>query len=316
MVIEKGLDSHSEGGIAQQDIEKYYDSIRLLLVARWLVSNGAPYPLVATALRLQMLPLVFLHIGDQCIPIAGRAVGSLTGSRTAGAFGRVPVESTIKENHPERKKWGFDAGSRILTVATYVDNIYSAGSSMRNAINILEDFATHLKNVWRLEIKPNSRLCCAPCGSTETPDDPGRWVQRAQFPVLVHVLSDNGATHACWTATRRAMLRAFFGNCASKSCRPLDTSTRFSLLNRAVLPILQHRDTRWPPSAQRQQDVDRLQRQMVGSILRVKPVSGEQAADYVRRRNMITSRQMNKLGKWSAKHFERVLAWESHLRRP
>ena len=53
LLVEKALDDHSNGAIAQQDIEKYYDSIRLLKAARWLLSKGAPVALVACALRHQ-----------------------------------------------------------------------------------------------------------------------------------------------------------------------------------------------------------------------------------------------------------------------
>ena len=112
------------------------------------------------------------------------------------------------------------------------------------------------------------------------------------------------------------MRRAFFANCASKTGRPLSVATRFALLNRSVVPILQHRDTRWPPCAQRQQDIDTLQRRMISSIVRAKPTAGEPAADFVRRRNRETTRHMNRIGKWSTKHLDRVLAWDSHLRRP
>jgi hypothetical protein len=81
------------------------------------------YVFVTCALRLQMMPLVVLSAGDLRIPIPGRAVGSLTGSHVAGACGRVPVESTIRDRHVHWQEWGFQADSRVLTTACYVDNI-------------------------------------------------------------------------------------------------------------------------------------------------------------------------------------------------
>ena len=90
-VIEKELDDHGRAAIAQEDIEKYYDSLRLLRVARWLQRNGATSATCAAMLRHQMLPQVTLAIGGIEVSFSNRSVGSLTGSRVAGALGRVPV---------------------------------------------------------------------------------------------------------------------------------------------------------------------------------------------------------------------------------
>eukprot|EP00959_Pyramimonas_sp_CCMP1952_P334685 7008680-Pyramimonas_sp.AAC.1 len=102
-----------------------------------------------------MLPVVQLGLGSLSIPIPQRSRGSLTGSRVAGAMGRVPVESTIRERHQVWPRHGFQAAGCRLTVATYVDNIFSAGASLNVAINILEDFEAQLESVWDLKIKPS-----------------------------------------------------------------------------------------------------------------------------------------------------------------
>ena len=41
-VIEKGLDNFGGAAVAQADIEKYYDSLPVLRIARWLIAHGTP----------------------------------------------------------------------------------------------------------------------------------------------------------------------------------------------------------------------------------------------------------------------------------
>ena len=316
LVIEKALDGHSRGAIAQEDIEKFYDSISLLRVARWLVNNGAPHALAACVLRQQLLPQVVLNAGGVAVPIRNRSTGSLTGSRVAGAMGRVPVESTIRDRHFAWKRHGFKAGTHTLTVATYVDNIYSAGASLHDAIAILEDFEAHLQTHWGLRIKPSSRMCLVPRGNHELPRNDGKWPLHAEFTALGHTLQDNGSTQMCWQNTAKAMWRAFFGNCNCENARLLPTALKQSLMDRAVLPVMQHRDTRWPPTTLRQMQIDTVQRKMVCSIMRLQPYPHENPVEYLRRRNRQATETMNLQGKWTTKHCKRVVAWNDHLRRP
>ena len=232
------FEGHSKGGVAQQDIEKFYDSISLLRVARWLCRNGASHSLAASALRQQMLPSVVLNLNGLTVPIVNRCKGSITGSRVAGALGRVPVESIIRDRHGLWRRHGFRTDVDRLTVATYVDNIYSAGSSLAGAITILEDFEAQLNKEWGLQIKPASRSCIVPRGSTEFSYDSGKWPLCSEFNTLGHILQDNGSTRSCWINTSRSMWKAYFGNCCSKTARQLSAKLRYSLMDRAVLPVM------------------------------------------------------------------------------
>ena len=94
-VIEKGLDSHGSAAIAQMDIKRYYDSIPVLRIYRYLVNRGCDQSAAVCLLRLHTCPEVFLSFGGACTSIQGRTVGALTGTRTAGLLGRVPVEDVI-----------------------------------------------------------------------------------------------------------------------------------------------------------------------------------------------------------------------------
>ena len=112
------------------------------------------------------------------------------------------------------------------------------------------------------------------------------------------------------------MWKAFGGNCTGAVDQSLAVGTRLTLLSRAVLPVLHHRDTRWPASTERSSDLDTLQRKMVASIQRVQKVRGELPADFVKRRNRAATLQIRESGAWSKKHCQRVLDWDAHCRRP
>ena len=116
--------------------------------------------------------------------------------------------------------------------------------------------------------------------------------------------------------TTKSMWKAYFANCQCSTARRLPPHVRLALLDRAVAPVLHHRDTRWPPCRKRANELDRLQRKMVAAILRTQVLPGESTSEYARRRNRQASAQIGANGKWSYKHCQRVLAWEAHLRRP
>ena len=73
--MEKALDDHSRAGLAQQDIEKFHDSLQVMLVVKWLQKQGAPIAAPSCALRHQMLPLVVLDVGDVDVSVRSRTCG-------------------------------------------------------------------------------------------------------------------------------------------------------------------------------------------------------------------------------------------------
>ena len=237
---------------------------------------------------------------------------SLTGSRVAGALGRIPVEATISDRALHWRQHGFQAETTVLTVCAYIDNVFSVGRTLHGAISILEDFEFQLQQNWHLRIKPSSRACLVPRGSLESPMDQSKWPVHSSFRVLGHILEDNGSTTICWHNTRCSMWRAFFANCR-KYLRP---KLALMLLQRAVLPCLDFRNTRWPAHADLGMKMDKLQRQMVASILRPKMIAGDTPEAFVRRRNRLSSAAARDMGSWSLRHCKRVVSWRNHLLRP
>ena len=220
----------------------------------------------------------------------------------AGALGRIPVESTIAERSRHWHAHGFSTPSQSLTVCTWVDNIFSASSTLDGAIFILEDFEMHLNKNWNLKMKPTSRACMTPRGSSLVPDDSGKWPLCSEFSVLGHVLQDNGDS-------------TFFGNCAAKSAKLCNVESRFRLLQRCVVPCLDFRNTRWPAHQKLSTEQDRLQRKMVACIMGMKMIPGDTPEMFIRKRNRTVTAVCEEQGLWSKRHCKRLIQWRDHISR-
>ena len=55
IAIERGLDSKSKMCVAQEDIEKYYDNLVVLRVARWLEQRSDSIDLITTLVSMRVL---------------------------------------------------------------------------------------------------------------------------------------------------------------------------------------------------------------------------------------------------------------------
>ena len=94
-VIEKCLDLHRLAAVAQMDIKRYSDSIPLVRVSRYLVCHGCSRAGAACLLRLHCCVPVALGFDAGEVKLQNCTIGVLTGTRTAGLRGRVPVEDVI-----------------------------------------------------------------------------------------------------------------------------------------------------------------------------------------------------------------------------
>jgi len=78
LLLEKALDDHSRGAIVSSDIRRFYDSICVLKVVRYLLSQGCPQNLCAAVLRSQMKPCIDMHLLGTSRVLLPRSVGGLT----------------------------------------------------------------------------------------------------------------------------------------------------------------------------------------------------------------------------------------------
>lgn len=138
-----------------------------------------------------MLPQLRLKCCTGFVVIHGRTIGGLTGSRTAGFLGRIPVESIIKERRVSWTAAGSHADRHVHCVSTWVDNLFGAFDSLSGAIQILEDVELQLNRRRQLNMKQSSRSYMVAHGNAEVPDDRARWPLVDSFVVFGHILQSN-----------------------------------------------------------------------------------------------------------------------------
>ena len=100
LAIERGLDDRSHLAIAQADIRQYYDSLDVPALAWWLHLEGLNIAWTSAIVRLQMVLAINLRRGEETACVTDRTSGSLTGSRVAGALGRIPVMQVLEQRAP------------------------------------------------------------------------------------------------------------------------------------------------------------------------------------------------------------------------
>ena len=108
----------------------------------------------------------------------------------------------------------------------------------------------------------------------------------------------------------------FFGNCKSVKAKKLTIGANLRLLNRAVLPVLRHRCSRWPGNRATFDEIRSVQRKMVAAIVRLPAEPGEDAVTYVRRRNAAMTNLISRDASWNLDYCNRLAAWDAHLHRP
>ena len=95
-------------------------------------------------------------------------MGTFTGSRSAVAAGRIPVESVACKLAASWQVDGVKTEHCSVVFASWVDNYYTFGKSLHCALRIAESFEDHLQRDWCLRIKPSSRSVMSP---SEPADD-------------------------------------------------------------------------------------------------------------------------------------------------
>ena len=257
-----------------------------------------------------MCPKVCLVTRDVCFEVQNRSRGGLTGSRVAGGFGRVPVETVLAERAHAWRQWGFGLGND-----TCLMYLYSSSGTVHGAISMLEDAACHLHSQWGHEIKDSSRSVMACSGNPELSPDPSRWPLVDSFECLGHILQSDCGIRACFSNVKRSLWGAFWGNCGHNSAKGLPLAAKCCLMSHACNLALLHRCSRWPPQPTIAAELDRVQSKMVAVLLQVGRLPGESADVFCRRRNRRAGEACAKIGKWSLQWFERAKAWNAHIAR-
>lgn len=153
-------------------------------------------------------------------------------------------------------------------------------------------------------------------GSTETPQNVDKWPMVFQFPVLGHSLQGDGSVRSCWINAKRGMWRSFWSNPGARDAGHMSLNDKAALLARTVLPQLSFRCSRWPPQKQVATELDRMQRKMAATLMKVPRYPGEPLDDFVRRRGRLAAKFCREHGSWTEFWFSRAVHWDEHLSRP
>jgi hypothetical protein len=316
--MQKGGDNFGSAGFAQGDISSYYDSINCLSIARWIAEHGSPDSIfwASAFLRLQLLPSIHLTAGNACTFVVNeRARGTLTGSRSAVAAGRIPVETVACDLSPNWHLSGVRTSEDCsITFASWVDNYYAFGSDVSAAIRIAENFEDELQRRWGLSIKPSSRSVMSASPDNNDHDD-SKWPLCACTDVLGHLISYDSSPWPCWRRTEKRMWGAFWKNCVGQQTRGLSVQQRCKMMNRCVRPVLFFRNTRWPFTISLADAQRKLQRKMLVQFLQVERWPEEPLDTYSQRRFRAAATLAKQHGDWGVEHAKRVCTWSDHLER-
>ena len=96
-----------------------------------------------------------------------RSSGVLTGTRTAGALGRILVAIVVSAVYGDLARYAFQAGVRKVVLSSWVDNLYVAAASPTACSVMLRILESGFAQ-WGEELKPGSVSLTAPAGSRST----------------------------------------------------------------------------------------------------------------------------------------------------
>jgi len=315
LALEQGQDLNGACGVAQADIRTFYDKLPMLPLALFLVSVGVPASFVAVCLRVQLVPVIQLSVLGVAFCIKNRTKGGITGTRLAGALGRIPIYELIRSREPSWRMLGFKIHDGVLTMPTYIDNLYAIAGSVENAIAIMSDAEQHLQAKWALSLKADSKLVTSSATGAELSD--GQWIEGykyvANFPVLGRLVNHGGSLAVPFAETVKRMWGGFWGNAGSARAKLLPERHRCLLIDRAVRPHFEFQCASWPAQKQYGDKLDALQRKMHAIALGFKRLPCESPQQFNSRRSRAIGTHVRQ--RWSLVWYRQCDKWAKHLSR-
>ena len=315
LLMEKCTDTQGKGAISQMDIASYFDALPCVSVVQWLVSQGLPASLGAAVVRHQLLVQVLVNFRGALWPVGVRSSGTLTGSRTAGALARVPIQEAFESLYAELRVLAYRIPNSISLVGmSYVDNLYCASDSAAKAVAMCERLAQWLWRRWQLEIKEGSKECLLARGSSEASSSPPPgWQYRTRsMHMLGHVVACDGGWGPDFQMFFEKAWATFFANSGSAKGKALHVGRRVNLLQRTVLPHVRWSSVLWAPCTTVERKLNGMQHTMLSICMGVARYPDETDVTYFRRRSKAVASEARKLGTWSSLHVRLCSNWQQH----
>ena len=317
MHLEKCLDAHGKGAIAGADIKAFYDTLDPLLIFRWLVGRGDHRAVAASFLRLHCLPEVILSVGTVKTTIKHRTVGVFTGSRSAGAAGRIPlIDISLRRMHVW-EQLAAKYGDVYTCIASFIDNIYTASFDPINTMLILSDVELQLNNSWRLQLGPASKFVMPAEGCNRSLlDHPGleSWPVVKTFKCLGQLLTHNCSISEDFNDAKKKMWASFWAS-FGPSMKRCSRHTKLRFLESSIKSLGRFRWSRWPYQRTYGKLLDHTQSHMLSLLFPTESIPGEAPCDYFRRRSLHAGRLAASCGRWSHSWADSVKTWHAHVMR-
>ena len=154
-----------------------------------------------------------------------------------------------------------------------------------------------------------------PRGSDEYSPCQAVWPEATEYPVLGHLISHDCSIKPAWCLVQRKAWRGFWCNFRAQSCKLLDHKLRLTILDRAVRPVADFRMSCWPLQSTVSQELDAVQRKMIGIVCPPPSEPGDTPETFVRRRRWRAGVLAKQVGTWSALWAKRATRWHDHVLR-
>ena len=283
-------------------------------MARWLTDKFKCHGLAATFVRLHCCPRIKLLVGSAEAVFTNRSIGLYTGSRSAAAAGRIPLLDVAGDRLSAWNARCFAQNGCHYALATFVDNIITAGASPEAAISILEDCAAALATKWDLSMGEDSKEFLVCKGYPHHVHVPQGWKLEATLKSLGHQLDNDGGISSSFSEVTSAMYRSFYGNLNS-GLKHASKQAKFRFLRSSVQSVASFRWARWPFQVSYADRLDRVQRDMLAAAFDVRPLPEEPLDAFVQRRRIRTGHLASQCGRWSQAWARSVISWDDHLAR-
>ena len=263
---------------------------------------------------LHSLPLIVLNVGSCEAIFRNRCVGLFTGSRSAGAAGRLPLLDVASQRLAVWQRDALKISGTFCCLGTFVDNLATIAETPEKAIAILADCEAALLQRWCLRIGADSKEYMT-CRSY--PHDicvPAEWQRRSTLKCLGHHLDDDAGISSCFRFCSSAMRKSFYANLSLGLLRA-SKPAKYKFLNSCVRTIASFRWSRWPYTKTYAAKLDALQRGFLTALLQIKRKPDEPLDAFVQRRHITGGHLATSCGRWSLDWARSVVSWDGHVRR-
>ena len=260
LMIERGLDTHSNFGIASSDIAIFFDKTPLGKLGTKLCHRVEPV-VAAAANRLHARPQIILSIFGQECKLPPRRLGLTTGSSSAAMLQRVPVEDCLEAILDTAKANAAEFSGEKFSLAFWSDNVFAFGRSAWHACSTQKALEEHLSEHWApLTIAKDSKECLVLPGSGEDLDS----IEEMGFKkvdtmrILGPILAANGSSEPLMSQIHDKVMAAYFANSTAATTK-LAPTDRVRLFNNASQGVIAWAGAQLVWSEVNAKKVDKLQ---------------------------------------------------------